>query len=95
MSEPFATAIAEYEPDRGIRPGTPCADDAEFTVLADLCDAAIRAATGRRWLSSPGADRHSGLCQAPVQRLGAGIQSFIGATNRWSKPGPLAVQRGA
>lgn len=46
MSELFATAIAEYEQDLGIRPGTLCAYDAGVTAVVDLCDAGIRAAIG-------------------------------------------------
>jgi RES domain-containing protein len=36
MSEAFATAIAEYEQDLGIRPGTLCAYDAEADGIVDL-----------------------------------------------------------
>jgi len=38
MSEQFATAIAEYEQDLGIRPGTLCAYDVNVTDVVDLCD---------------------------------------------------------
>jgi RES domain-containing protein len=45
MSEAFATAIAEYEQDLGIRPGTLCAYDVETEGIVDLTDAtALRAA---------------------------------------------------
>jgi RES domain-containing protein len=46
MSEQFATAIAEYEQDLGIRPGTLCAYDADVAGVVDLCDAGTRAAAG-------------------------------------------------
>jgi RES domain-containing protein len=46
MSERFATAIAEYEQDLGIRPGTLCAYEADVANVVDLCDALIRAAAG-------------------------------------------------
>lgn len=37
MSEDFATAVAEYEQDLGIRPGTLCAYDVAGERIADLC----------------------------------------------------------
>jgi RES domain-containing protein len=46
MSETFTTAIAEYEQDLGIRPGTLCAYDVDVAPLIDLCDADVRAAAG-------------------------------------------------
>jgi RES domain-containing protein len=44
MSEAFATAIAEYEQDLGIRPGTLCAYEVEAERVVDLTDSAARAA---------------------------------------------------
>jgi RES domain-containing protein len=44
MSEQFATAIAEYEQDLGIRPGTLCAYDVTVGQVVDLCDAETRSA---------------------------------------------------
>ena len=45
MSEAFATAVAEYEQDLGIRPGTLCAYDVEAEPIVDLNDdGALRAA---------------------------------------------------
>lgn len=38
MSEAFATAVAEYEQDLGIRPGTLCAYDVEADGVVDLTD---------------------------------------------------------
>jgi RES domain-containing protein len=40
MSEAFTTAIAEYEQDLGIRPGTLCAYDVDVAPVIDLCNAA-------------------------------------------------------
>lgn len=39
MSEEFSTAVAEYEQDLGIRPGTLCAYDVQCERIADLADA--------------------------------------------------------
>jgi RES domain-containing protein len=39
MSEEFSTAVAEYEQDLGIRPGTLCAYDVRSERIADLADA--------------------------------------------------------
>ena len=39
MSEAFATAVAEYEQELGIRPGTLCAYDVEAEDIVDLTDA--------------------------------------------------------
>lgn len=39
MSEEFSTAVAEYEQDLGIRPGTLCAYDVKSERIADLADA--------------------------------------------------------
>jgi RES domain-containing protein len=39
MSEEFATAVAEYEQDLGIRPGTLCAYEVDAGHVADLTDA--------------------------------------------------------
>jgi RES domain-containing protein len=39
MSEDFSTAVAEYEQDLGIRPGTLCAYDVRSERIADLTDA--------------------------------------------------------
>jgi len=44
MSEGFTTAIAEYEQDLGIRPGTLCAYDVAATPIADLTDQGTLAA---------------------------------------------------
>jgi RES domain-containing protein len=46
MSEEFVTAVAEYELDLGIRPGTLCAYDVDVRDIADLCDSAVRADLG-------------------------------------------------
>jgi RES domain-containing protein len=46
MSEQFATAMAEYEQDLGIRPGTLCAYDVDVAGVVDLCDTAVCAAAG-------------------------------------------------
>jgi RES domain-containing protein len=42
MSERFETAIAEYEQDLGIRPGTLCAYAVDVAGVVDLADAAVR-----------------------------------------------------
>jgi RES domain-containing protein len=39
MSEEFSIAVAEYEQDLGIRPGTLCAYDVQSERIADLADA--------------------------------------------------------
>jgi RES domain-containing protein len=39
MSEEFVTAVAEYEQDLGIRPGTLCAYDVKSERIVDLADA--------------------------------------------------------
>lgn len=41
MSEQFSTAVAEYEQDLGIRPGTLCAYDVRSERIADLADAGV------------------------------------------------------
>jgi RES domain-containing protein len=46
MSEEFATAVAEYEQDLGIRPGTLCAYDVRSERIADLADAQTLKALG-------------------------------------------------
>ncbi|CAA9265585.1 MAG: hypothetical protein AVDCRST_MAG93-2393 [uncultured Chloroflexia bacterium] len=42
MSEAFETAVAEYEQELGIRPGTLCAYDVEAERVLDLTDATSR-----------------------------------------------------
>ena len=46
MSADLTTAIAEYQQELGVRPGTFCAYDVSVAGVADLCDDAIRAAWG-------------------------------------------------
>jgi RES domain-containing protein len=46
MSEKFETAVAEYEQDLGIRPGTLCAYDIDIDFVADLTLVGVRAAIG-------------------------------------------------
>ena len=46
MSEAFATAVAEYEQDLGIRPGTLCAYQVSVGPVVDLCDEAILSSVG-------------------------------------------------
>lgn len=46
MSQNYVTAIAEYEQDLGIRPGTLCAYDVEVAGVVNLCDAEIRTRAG-------------------------------------------------
>ena len=46
MSEQITTAIAEYEQDLGIRPGTLSAYGVDSDGIADLCDRAAREAEG-------------------------------------------------
>lgn len=46
MSEEFATAVAEYEQDLGIRPGTLCAYDVKSERIADLADPRTLEAVG-------------------------------------------------
>jgi RES domain-containing protein len=46
MSEAFVTAVAEYEQELGIRPGTLCAYEVDVAGVADLCDRAARTALG-------------------------------------------------
>lgn len=46
MSEDFATAVAEYEQDLGIRPGTLCAYEVESARIVDFGDARTLAALG-------------------------------------------------
>ena len=46
MSEVFATAVAEYEQEIGIRPGTLCAYDVEAQPIVDLTDQAALRAVG-------------------------------------------------
>ena len=46
MSEAFATAVAEYEQDLGIRPGTLCAYQVSAAPVVDLCDPAALLAAG-------------------------------------------------
>lgn len=46
MFEDFVTAIAEYEQDLGIRPGTLCAYQVDLDGIVDLTDADARAAVG-------------------------------------------------
>lgn len=44
MSEDFVTAIAEYEQELGIRPGTLCAYEVDVAGIIDLCDPETRRA---------------------------------------------------
>lgn len=44
MSAEFATAVAEYEQDLGIRPGTLCAYDVSVVSIVDLCEPETRRA---------------------------------------------------
>ncbi|WP_363351970.1 RES domain-containing protein [Methylocystis echinoides] len=46
MSEEFSTAVAEYEQDLGIRPGTLCAYDVRCDRIVDLGDPETRRALG-------------------------------------------------
>ena len=46
MSATFVTAVAEYEQELGIRPGTLCAYDVDVAAVFDLCAASARAAAG-------------------------------------------------
>lgn len=46
MSESFTVAIAEYQQEIGVRPGTLCAYDIDVARVLDLCDPAICAAHG-------------------------------------------------
>lgn len=46
MSADLATAVAEYEQELGIRPGTFCAYDVDIAGVLDLCDPAVLAAAG-------------------------------------------------
>jgi RES domain-containing protein len=46
MSGDLVTAIAEYEQDLGIRPGTLCAYQVDVAAIVDLCDPATRLAAG-------------------------------------------------
>ncbi len=46
MSREIPTAIAEYEQDLGIRPGTLCAYDVDLTNIADLTSEAVRREIG-------------------------------------------------
>lgn len=46
MSEDFATAVAEYEQDLGIRPGTLCAYEVEAGRIVDLTEAGSLRASG-------------------------------------------------
>lgn len=51
MSEAFTTAVAEYEQELGIRPGTLCAYEVDVAGIADLRDPAALRALG----AEPGA----------------------------------------
>jgi RES domain-containing protein len=46
MSEAFATAVAEYEQDLGIRPGTLCAYQVSVAPIVDLCNPAVLSEVG-------------------------------------------------
>jgi RES domain-containing protein len=46
MSQDFATAVAEYEQDLGIRPGILCAYEVHARAVVDLTDPGVRAALG-------------------------------------------------
>ena len=46
MSGDFVTAVAEYEQDLGIRPGTLCAYEVDIAGVVDLCDPASQRAAG-------------------------------------------------
>jgi RES domain-containing protein len=46
MSEDFATAVAEYEQDLGIRPGTLCAYEVGASGVVDLTDESARRPLG-------------------------------------------------
>jgi len=42
MSEDFSTAVAEYQQELGMRPGTLCAYAVVADAVVDLCDPAVR-----------------------------------------------------
>jgi RES domain-containing protein len=46
MSERFETAVAEYEQELGIRPGTLCAYEVDVAAIVDLCDPEHRTRAG-------------------------------------------------
>jgi RES domain-containing protein len=46
MSGAFATAVAEYEQDLGIRPGTLCAYQVSVSPIIDLCDPGVLSEIG-------------------------------------------------
>ena len=46
MSADLTTAVAEYEHEIGIRPGTFCAYDLTSSDIVDLCDGTLLAAAG-------------------------------------------------
>jgi RES domain-containing protein len=46
MSESFVTAVAQYEQELGIRPGTLCAYKIDVAAIVDLCDPSTRAVLG-------------------------------------------------
>jgi RES domain-containing protein len=46
MSMDLATAVAEYEQELGIRPGTFCAYDVDTAGILDLCRSEVLVATG-------------------------------------------------
>ncbi len=46
MSADLATAVAEYEQELGIRPGTFCAYDVDVAGILDLCDDHVLAVCG-------------------------------------------------
>lgn len=46
MSADLATAVAEYEQELGIRPGTFCAYDVDVAGVLDLCDDSVLAVCG-------------------------------------------------
>ena len=46
MSVDLATAVAEYEQELGIRPGTFCAYDVDTAGILDLCQPEVLVATG-------------------------------------------------
>ena len=103
MSGDFVTAIAEYEQDLGIRPGTLCAYQVDLAGIVDLCDPATRLAARVETTDLACAWKHIALVlrqrpptwtrHPPGRGRRSGTSGPVDARRRRHQPRPLAVER--
>lgn len=91
MSARFETAVAEYEQELGIRPGTLCAYRIDISGIIDLCDDEIRESVGveQRDLEAPWKEiafierRRPSTWDIARRLFGAGAAGVLVPSVRW------------